>query len=246
MSVNSRAGLIDYCLRDLGAPVVEINVDLDQVEDRIDEAIAFWREFHYDAVELVYLKQEMTANIISQQYVEMSDAIVGVNRIFPLYNKTQGMGIFDVRYQILINDLYSLMSTDIIYYTQVKQQLELINQLLVGLKPIRFNKHSNRLFIDMDWQRDVRPGDFVIVEAYRILDPEQFTDVYGDRLLKKLATAYIKKQWATNIKKFSGMQLPGGVIIDGNILYQEASQEAKDIEQEIQDRFELPPDMFVG
>jgi hypothetical protein len=156
------------------------------------------------------------------------------------------MGIFDVRYQILINDLYSLMSTDIIYYTQVKQQLELINQLLVGLKPIRFNKHSNRLFIDMDWQRDVSPGDFVIVEAYRILDPEQFTDVYGDRLLKKLATSYIKKQWATNIKKFSGMQLPGGVIIDGNILYQEASQEAKDIEQEIQDRFELPPDMFVG
>ena len=238
--------MIEYCLRELGAPVVEINVDMDQVEDRVDAAIAFWREFHYDAVELVYLKQEMTANVIAQQYVEISDAVVGINKVFPFYNRSQGMNIFDVRYQILINDLYSLMSTDIIYYSMVKTQLELINQLLVGQKPIRYNKHANRLFIDMDWERDVNPGDFIIVEAYRILDPEQFTDVYDDRLLKKLATAYIKKQWATNIKKFSGMQLPGGVIIDGNMLYQEASQEAKDIEQEIQDRFELPPDMFVG
>lgn len=246
MIVNSRTGMIEYCLRELGAPVVEINVDMDQVEDRVDAAIAFWREFHYDAVELVYLKQEMTANVIAQQYVEISDAVVGINKVFPFYNRSQGMNIFDVRYQILINDLYSLMSTDIIYYSMVKTQLELINQLLVGQKPIRYNKHANRLFIDMDWERDVNPGDFIIVEAYRILDPEQFTDVYDDRLLKKLATAYIKKQWATNIKKFSGMQLPGGVIIDGNMLYQEASQEAKDIEQEIQDRFELPPDMFVG
>lgn len=246
MSVNSRQGLIDYCLRDLGAPVVEINVDIDQVEDRVDEAIAFWREFHYDAVELVYLKQEMTANVIAQQYVEISDAVVGINKVFPFYNRSQGMNIFDVRYQILINDLYSMMSTDIIYYSMVKTQLELINQLLVGQKPIRFNKHANRLFIDMDWQRDVNEGDFIIVEAYRILDPEQFTDVYNDRLLKKLAAAYIKRQWATNVKKFSGVQLPGGVIIDGNVLYQEAQQEIKDIEQEIQDRFELPPDLFVG
>lgn len=246
MSVNSRQGLIDYCLRDLGAPVVEVNVDIDQVEDRVDEAIAFWREFHYDAVELVYLKQEMTSNVIAQQYVEISDAVVGINKVFPFYNRSQGMNIFDVRYQILINDLYSLMSTDIIYYSMVKTQLELINQLLVGQKPIRYNKHANRLFIDMDWDRDVNPGDFIIVEAYRILDPEQFTDVYNDRLLKKLATAYIKRQWATNVKKFSGVQLPGGVIIDGNVLYQEAQQEIKDIEQEIQDRFELPPDMFVG
>jgi hypothetical protein len=246
MSVNSRQGLIDYCLRDLGAPVVEINVDIDQVEDRVDEAISFWREFHYDAVELVYLKQEMTANVIAQQYVEISDAVVGINKVFPFYNRSQGMNIFDVRYQILINDLYSLMSTDIIYYSMVKTQLELINQLLVGQKPIRYNKHANRLFIDMDWQRDVNEGDFIIVEAYRILDPDQFTDVYNDRLLKKLSAAYIKRQWATNVKKFSGVQLPGGVIIDGNVLYQEAQQEIKDIEQEIQDRFELPPDMFVG
>lgn len=246
MIVNSRQGLIEYCLRELGAPVVEINVDMDQVEDRVDSAISFWREFHYDAVELVYLKQEMTANVIAQQYVEISDAVVGINKVFPFYNRSQGMNIFDVRYQILINDLYSLMSTDIIYYSMVKTQLELINQLLVGQKPIRYNKHANRLFIDMDWQRDVNPGDFIIVEAYRILDPEQFTDVYDDRLLKKLTTAYIKKQWATNVKKFSGVQLPGGVIIDGNALYQEASEEAKDIEQQIQDRFELPPDMFVG
>jgi len=245
-TVTSRSDLIDYCLRRLGSPVIEINVDSAQVEDRIDDAFQFYREYHYDAVEKIYLKHQITAEDITNQYVGLSDAIVGVERVFPFMNKSTGTNIFDIKYQILINDLYTLMSTDLIYYTEVRQELELINQLLVGQKPIRFNRHMNRLNIDMDWKADVVPGTFIIVECWRILDPDVFTDVYNDMFLKRYATALIKRQWGDNMKKFSGVQLPGGVTLNGEIVYQEAVEEIRQIETEIQSRFELPVDMFVG
>jgi hypothetical protein len=245
-SVTSREQLKDYCLRQLGAPVIEINVDDDQVEDRIDDAFQFYREYHFDAVEKLYLKHEVTANNISNQYIEISNAIVGIERVFPFMNKSTGTNIFDIKYQILINDLYTLMSTDLIYYTAVRQELELINQLLVGQKPIRFNRHMNRLHIDMDWAADVVPGTYIIVECWRILDPDVYTDVYNDMFLKRYATAQIKKQWGNNLKKFAGVQLPGGVTLNGEIIYQEATEEIRQIETEIQSRFELPVDMFVG
>lgn len=244
--VTNREGLRDYCLRALGHPVIEINVDDDQVEDRIDEAFQFYREYHYDAVELIYLKHEFTSADITNQYISTSDMVVGVNRILPLTNRTRGLNMFDIRYQILINDLYSLMSTDLIYYTQVKMELELINQLLVGTKPVRFNRHVNRLYIDWDWSADIAEGDFAIVECYRILDPDTYIDVYDDYFLKKYTTALIKRQWGVNLKKFSGLQLPGGVMLNGDTIYQEAIGEIKAIEDEMQSRFELPVDMFVG
>ena len=245
-SVTSREQLKDYCLRQLGAPVIEINVDDDQVEDRIDDAFQFYREYHFDAVEKLYLKHEITANNISNQYIEISNAVVGVERVFPFMNESTGTNIFDIKYQILINDLYTLMSTDLIYYTAVRQELELINQLLVGQKPIRFNRHMNRLHIDMDWAADVVQGTYIIVECWRILDPDVYTDVYNDMFLKRYATAQIKKQWGNNLKKFAGVQLPGGVTLNGEIIYQEATEEIRQIETEIQSRFELPVDMFVG
>ena len=226
--------------------MIEINVDEDQIEDRIDDAFQFYREYHYDAVEKVYLKHMVTANNISDQYIEISDTVVGVERVFPFMNKSTGTNIFDIKYQILINDLYTLMSTDIIYYTQVRQELELINQVLVGQKPIRFNRHMNRLYIDMDWAADVVAGTYIIVECWRILDPNVFTDVYNDMFLKRYATALIKRQWGDNMKKFSGVQLPGGVTLNGEVVYQEAVEEIRQIETEIQSRFELPVDMFVG
>lgn len=243
---SSRQELIDYCLRKLGHPVIEINIDEDQIEDRIDEAFSFYREFHYDAVELVYLKHQVTSADISNQYLTLVDAIVGVTKVFPFTNKTTGMNIFDIRYQILINDLYSLMSTDLIYYSMVRQHLELINQLLVGQRPIRFNRHMNRLFIDMSWTEDVKENDFLIVECYRILDPNTYTDVYNDRILKKYAAALIKRQWGMNLKKFSGVQLPGGVMLNGQIIYDEAEEEIKEIEDTVRSTYELPVDMFVG
>ena len=245
-AVTSREQLKDYCLRKLGSPVIEINVDDDQIEDRIDDAFQFYREYHYDAVEKIYLQYQFTAQDIVNRYIPLPDAVVGVERILPFSHRTTGINIFDIRYQILINDLYSLMSTDIIYYAQVRQQLELINQVLVGTKPVRFNRHMNRLYIDMDWAANVTAGDFVIVEAWRILDPSTYTDVYNDMFLKKYATALIKRQWGANIKKFSGVQLPGGVTLNGDTIYQEAEDEIKQIESEIQSKFELPVDFFTG
>ena len=245
-SITTREQLKDYCFRALGHPVIEINVDDDQVEDRIDEAFQFYREYHYDAVEKVYLKIQFTEQDITNQYVSISDLVVGVDRILPLTNRTRGLNMFDIRYQILINDLYSLMSTDLIYYSMVKMELELINQLLVGQKPVRFNRHMNRLYIDWDWQADVYPGAYAIAECYRILNPDEYTDVYNDMFLKKYTTALIKRQWGVNLKKFSGIQLPGGVMLNGDTIYQEAIGEIKAIEDEMQSRFELPVDMFVG
>ena len=246
-SVTNRQELSDYCLRRLGHPVIEINIDDDQLEDRIDDAFQFYREYHYDAIEKVYLKHEMTANNIADGYVTLSDAVVGVERILPFSSKTtSGMNIFDIRYQILINDLYSIMSTDLIYYQQVKGQLELIQQVLVGTKPVRFNRHMNRCYIDLSWSADVKAGEFLVFECWRILDPNTYNDVYNDMWLKRYATALIKRQWGDNLKKFGGMQLPGGVTLNGQIIFDEALAEIEKIEQEIRNTFELPVDFFTG
>ena len=244
--IITREQLKDYCLRRLGAPVIEINLDDDQIEDRIDDAFQFYREYHYDAVEMVYLKHEITSTDIANQYIPVPDSVVGVSRMLPFTNRSDGTNIFSIRYQLLINDLYSLMSTNLIYYAQVKTELELINQLLTGIKPVRFNRHMNRLYMDMDWTGDVDVGTFIIVECYRILDPETYRDVYNDMFLKRYATALLKRQWGENLKKFSGMQLPGGVTINADVIYQDALAEIDKIESEMQSRFELPVDMFTG
>lgn len=313
---TSRQGLIDYCLRELGHPVLEINVDDDQVEDRIDEAFQFYREYHFDAVEMVYLNEKIIASNVTisginaslftnnelitgsssnvtakvstvtaankfdisspsgsftigetitgsesgqtatitevninnydNRYITLPDSVVSVSRILPFSSRTRGIDLFDVRYQILLNDLYSLQSTDIIYYSQVKTQLQLIQDLLVGQKPIRFNRHQNRLFIDMGWSDNLAVGEFIIVEAMRILDPETYTDVYNDMYLKKYATALIKKQWGNNLKKFEGVQLPGGVTLNGQRIYDEAVQEIEQLKQEVQSNYQLPIDFFAG
>jgi hypothetical protein len=245
-TVTTREGLKDYCLRRLGAPVIEINVEENQIEDRIDDAFQFYREYHYDAVEMVYLKHQFTSTDITNQYISVPDAVVGVSRVLPFSNRSDGTNMFSIRYQILLNDLYSLMSTNIIYFYQVKQELELINQILVGVKPIRFNRHMNRLYIDMDWTADAVAGDYIIVECYRILDPETYRDVYNDMFLKRYCTALIKRQWGENLKKFNGVQLPGGVSINADQIYQDALTEITQIETEMQSRFELPVDFFTG
>ena len=245
-SVTTREQLKDYCLRRLGAPVIEINVDDDQIEDRIDDAFQFYREYHFDAVEKVYLKHQMTAEDISNQYITVPDLVVGVERILPFTNRSDGTNIFSIRYQILLNDLYSLMSTNLIYYYQVKQELELINQVLVGVKPIRFNRHMNRLYVDMSWPEDADVGTWIIIECWRILDPDTYRDVYNDMFLKRYCTALFKRQWGENLKKFQGVQLPGGVTINADQIYQDAIAEITQIESEMQSRFELPVDFFTG
>jgi hypothetical protein len=319
MAITSRQDLADYCLRNLGHPVIEINIDDDQIEDRLDEAFQFYREYHFDAVEEIYLKTQITAsNIVlsanvantfvdnevvtgatsgvfstilqvptsgnklfcfktpegasftlgetitgatsgasatvssfskgsfDNRYFDISDAVTGVKNVLPFYDKASGINLFDIRYQMLVNDLYNLMSVDMIHYTMVQNHLRLINTLLVGEKPFRFNRHMNRLYVDMDWERDVSINDYLIVNCFRILDPNTFTDVYNDMFLKRYATALMKRQWGNNLKKFGGVQLPGGVVLNGQQIYDEATAEILKIEDEMQDRFELPTNFFVG
>ncbi len=247
MSVSkpaSREELKAYAKRQLGDPVIEVNVDPDQEEDVLELSLQFFQQYHFDGVEHIYLKHEVTAGDISNTYITLNDSIIGVERILPFDSRRRGIDLFDVRYQILINDLYSLQSTDMIYYFQVQRQLSLINQLLVGQKPIRFTKHQHRLHVDMDWESDTAIGEFLIVEAYKILDPDSYTDVYNDLYLKKYVTAQLKKVWGNNLKKFQGVQLPGGVTLNGQIIYDEAVEEIKELETDIDSRYQLPVDFF--
>lgn len=246
MAVTSREQLKQYCLRNLGAPVLEINVDDDQLEDRIDEALDFFRLYHYDGIEKVYLKHQITETDIANKYIPMSPMVFGVSRVLPIaYGAANSKNLFDLQYQLRLNDLYDLTSTSIIYYTTVMQHLSLLDLMLNGHIMWRFNRFQDRMYLDIDWNNDVKPGMYVIVECYRALDPNEYTRLWGEPWLKHYVTALFKKAWGTNLKKFSGMQLPGGVTIDGDKLYDEAVSEMKDLEDELMNKA-APLDFFLG
>ena len=246
MAVTTRQGLIDYCLRELGEPVVEINADDQQIEDRVDEAIEFFRQYHYDGIEKVYLKTIITQENIDNKYIEVSDLVYGITRVFPVASGTStSKSIFDLQYQLRLNDLYDLTSTSVIYYSMVMSHLALLDQTLNGHPIYRFNRLNNRLYIDTIWQEKMQVGNFILVECYRALDPATAPRMYNDSWLKHYTTALIKKQWGTNLKKFSGMQLPGGVTIDGDKIYQEAKDEIKELEDDLRNK-SAPLEFMMG
>lgn len=322
-SITTRQELKDYCLRRLGYPVIEINVDDDQIEDRIQDAIDFFHEYHFDGVERFYFTPQITlsevflsgilgenfeleetitgatsgatgtifrkapnfltikgddpntpfvagetitgsvtgfsttlrntnpyfAGTFAKKYIDVADPVTGVIRVFPLGSagsSSTGTNIFNVVYQFRLNDMYNLLSSDITYYNQVKMHLQLLDDMFAGNRTIRFNRKMNRLYIDVNWEETFSPNDYVAVEAYVAVDPETYTEVYNDMFLKRYATALIKRQWGTNLKKFQGMQLPGGIQMDGQRMFEEASEEIRQIETEMQLRYELPVDFMVG
>jgi hypothetical protein len=246
MAVTTRQGLIDYCLRELGEPVVEINIDDQQVEDRVDEAIEFFRQYHYDGIEKVYLKHLVTNDDVAQKSIPITDLVYGVTRVFPVAAGTStSKSIFDLQYQLRLNDLYDLTSTSVIYYSMVMSHLSLLDQTLNGHPLYRFNRLTNRLYIDENWVENIVPGSYILVECYRALDPATAPRMYNDSWLKHYVTALIKKQWGTNLKKFSGMQLPGGVTIDGDKIYQEAKDEIKDLEEDLRNK-SAPLEFMMG
>lgn len=242
----SRDQLKDWCLRQLGFPVIEINVDDDQVEDRIDEALQYFQDFHFDGVERWYLKHQITAQNKTDKYIPITDNIIGINRIFPVGSTNASVNMFDLRYQLRLHELYDFTSTSYVNYTLTMQHIRTLDMLFSGETPIRFNRHSNKLYIDWDWEYDIDPGEWIVIEGFIILDPNTYTDVYNDRMLKRLATAYIKRQWGNNMKKFAGMQLPGGIQMNGQQIYEEAVAEIKEIEDLIRDTYEEPPQFLVG
>lgn len=266
---NTRETLKQYALRTLGKPVIEINVDDDQLEDRLDEALQYFSQYHYDGVERTYLKYKVTQadvdRIISpdgdtassitknsvttawteqNNFILVPEAVLAVTRIFPLSNRGN-QNMFDMRYQLRLNDLYSLTSTNILYYEQVQQQLSLMQHVLVGRTPIRFNQHMNRLYLDMDVE-SIYKDEYLIIECYRKLDPTNFTDVYNDMWLKKYATALCKYQWGENLSKFQGIALPGGVTLDGTQMKQEAQEEIQRLEEESRLNHDMLPMDMIG
>ena len=277
---NTRSTLKDYCLRNLGKPVIDINVDEDQIEDRIDEAVQYFCQYHTDGVERMYLKYKVTAddkvrlrknkefNVIekgtyadnielesgtntvlegdgdlikedgtplhtedstivettyeeTQNYLVIPDAVISVINIFPLSDRAN-LNMFDVRYQLRLNDLYDFSSTSIVHYEMTMRHLDFLDHILVGEKPIRFNALSNRLYIDMDWQEDIDADEYLIIECYRQLDPAQHTNMFNDIYLKRYTTALIKKQWGQNLSKFNGTAMLGGVTLNGPELFSSA------------------------
>jgi hypothetical protein len=245
---NSRSTLIDYCLRALGAPVIEINVDDDQVEDRIDEALQFYQHYHADAIEKVYLKHEVTADNITNGYIPINDLVTDVVRIFPLREGGSTSNMFDVRYQMHLNDIYSMgYMGSLVDYEMSMQWLAMLDMIIDSDdKHINFERHKNQLRVDMDWSEEIKAGEFIVVECYRILDPATYTDVYNDYFLKRYATALIKQQWGVNLSKFEGMVMPGGVTFNGRQILEDAKEEIEKLNEEVRLNWEQPVDFYTG
>ena len=265
---STRETLKQYALRALGKPVIDINVDDDQLEDRLDEAYQYFANYHYDGIRRTYLKYQytqadktrMTAdgsnetatkNSVSstfkegQNFIVVPESVFSVINIFPFSNKGN-LNLFDVRYQLRLNDLYDFSSTSIINYDVVLRHLDFLDHILVGEKPMRFNQHDNRLYIDMDWNNDLEVGEFLVIECYRKLDPTTFTDVNNDIFLKRYVTALFKKQWGANLSKFNGVAMLGGVTLNGQQIYSEALSDIEKLETEIRTTYELNPALMMG
>jgi hypothetical protein len=275
----SRQQLIDYCLRRLGAPVLEINVDDDQIDDLVDDALQYFYERHFDGVERMYLKYKITqadidrgkgkatngvgivtttgsANISgvgtvnynfyeNSNFIQIPDSVIGIEKVFKFDTSDISGGMFSIKYQLFLNDLYYFNSVELLQYAMVKSYLEDIDFLLKTDKQIRFNKRQNRMYLDIDWGQQ-KVDNFLIIDCYRILDPNDFTKVYNDSFLKKYLTSLIKRQWGQNLIKFRGVKLPGGIELNGREIYEDAERELERLIERMSMDYELPPYDFIG
>ena len=270
---TTKATFKSYCLRALGDGVIDINISDDQADDRIDEALQYFAQYHYDGVERMFLKHLVTSDEVTRaranpdttgtdtadnsitatwkegkNFIPLPSAVISVLQVWPLSDTGAGSSnMFDVRYQLRLNDMFDLSSTSVMHYQMTMDNLDLIEHILVGETPIRFNQHQNRLYIDADWENDfVGDVDYIVVECYRKLDPTTYTDIYDDIFLKRYATSLIKKQWGANLSKFNGVTMLGGVTMNGETLYTQALEEQNKLEEEIQLAFELPVNYMIG
>jgi len=276
--ISTRAELREYALRANCHPVVEINIADEQLEDRLNDALQFFSEYHFDGVEKVYLKYKLSQTDIDNGYISftadnvqsetadgsgfedneaiqtsqdpecpenvlLQNLIVSVTRIFPFTQ--QSVGMFDVRYQYALNDLYTFGTIDLVQYDMTQQYLQLLRQFLSPDKSIRFNRVANKLYLDSD-RRQLNAGMYLIIEAYRILDPRVYPEVYNDRLLKKYLVALVRWQWGVNLSKYNGIKLPGDITLDGQSMMKDSWQQKEDIEKEIILKGELPVDFIMG
>jgi hypothetical protein len=271
----SRQQLIDYCLRRLGAPVLEINVDDDQIDDLVDDALQYFQERHFDGIERMYLKYKITQTDLDRgrgrntdgvgivtttatsttgnvfnfyetsNYIQVPDSVIGIEKIFKFDTSSISGGMFSIKYQLFLNDLYYFNSVELLQYAMVKSYLEDIDFLLTTDKQLRFNKRQDRLYLDLDWASQ-KADQYIVIDCYRILDPNTFTNVYNDSFIKKYLTSLIKRQWGQNLIKFRGVKLPGGIELNGREIYEDAEKELEDIKQRMSLEYELPPYDFIG
>jgi hypothetical protein len=275
---STRQGLIDYCLRQLGAPVLEINVADEQIDDLVDDALQYFNERHYDGVERMYLKYKVsqedldrgeaggtdgvgivtttgTSNIVgtattfsfyeTSNYIQVPDSVIGIEKIFKFDTSSISGGMFSIKYQLFLNDLYYFNSVELLQYAMTKSYLEDIDFLLTTDKQVRFNKRQGRLYLDIDWKSQSK-DTFFVIDCYRALDPEDFNKIYNDSFMKKYLTSLIKRQWGQNLIKFNGVKLPGGIELNGRQIYEDAQRELDDIKQRMTMEYELPPLDFIG
>jgi hypothetical protein len=267
---NSRTSLIEYCLRALGSPVIEINLDDDQISDRVDEAIQYYQQYHSDAVVRTFVKYQVTTanhtktisnpvagalpsiidNPAYHTITNLPENLLFITRVLPIgQGSSSSTDMFSVNYQMHMNDLYSMSRStgSLINYEMTKQYMSLINMTLNGMdQGIIFSRHQNNLRIETDWAARIPVGSWIVIEGYQTIDPDNYTDVYNDLVLKKYLTALLKRQWGQNLIKFEGMQLPGGVTINGRAIYDDAVNDITAIEEMVRLTWENPVDFYVG
>ncbi len=229
---QSKEQFKEYCLRKLGHPVIQINVSEEQVDDRVDEALSFWNDYHYNGSELIYLKHVLTQEDIDREYIEVPERLLGVVRIFDLSSSiSSGTGMFNVTYQFVLNNISDITGYNIQNYYMSMQNLRFMQEMLVGYPMIRYNKHINKLYLDLSWDK-LTVGNYIIIEAYDIIDEQLYVDMWNDRWLQNYATALIKEQWGSNLTKFTNMQLVGGVQFNGEQILNDAREERRAIEEQ--------------
>lgn len=242
----SRDEFREFCLRRLGAPLLEINVDEDQVEDCIEMAFSYYYDYHYDATEKVYLARQVTQEDIDNKYLSIEDSVIGITNILPIGNSYSTNNLFNLRYQIALNDLFAFNTGPFAPYYMALQNVALAEELFVGKQGIRFQRHSNKLFVDIAWGEKIVLGEYMLIEAYQKIDPDVYTDIYSDRWLQRYCTALIKKQWGENLKKFEGISMPGGVSFNGQKIWDEATDEIQAMESEMVSSYSLPVTDMLG
>jgi len=248
----TREQLKDYALRKLGFPVIDINVDDDQLEDRIDDALQKFRDYHYDGTEEVYLAHQITAGDVSNTYIQLSDNIVGISRILPISSgsisssSSQGFNIFDINYQLRLNDFYNLLSSSYTYYVIAREHLAMLDLIVTGEIPFSFNKKLNKVTLFLDFAGRLAVNDYVVFQATQIVNPDTYAKVYNDTWVKSYTTALFKMQWGNNLNKYTNYTLPGGLVVNGDRIYNDAIQEIDRLNERLRDEYELPPQMQVG
>ena len=249
MSVHkpaTREEFKDFCLRRLGEPVIEINVDDLQVEDCIEVSLQAYYDYHFDGSNKTFLLHQVTEEDQTNRYITIPERIIGVVNIFDIGDSYSTNNLFNLRYQIALNDLYAFNTGPYAPYFMALQNVALAEELFVGKQALRYNRHINKLYIDMAWSEKTVVGEYIIIEAYEAVDPETYTDVWNDRWLQQYAIAQIKRQWGNNLKKYEGIQMPGGVSFNGQTIYQEAVDEITKLEEEVINSYSLPVSDMVG